>query len=214
LIGLNVLNELNAPNDDNRASFFFKRGKGSRFPKTYFAAPVQKQNAQDQLPAKPTASTPLVLKNESRVWSKRKNNGLLSHKRFITQSALNYSNGPQILSLVSHGAGRTGHIVSTGSDGCPDETISYPRCKSAIVSTALNQFPAKMNVKSESFRQKYIKSENSKIKLAQPFYPTRRRRAHICPVPASSQNESFDSIGFRKRIPRLVQTQIKRIRFA
>jgi hypothetical protein len=82
---LNVLNELNAPNDCNRDSFFAERGKVSRFPKTYFTAPVQKQIAQDLLPfpclpAKTKALTPFVFKNESHVWSKRKNPGFVSHK--------------------------------------------------------------------------------------------------------------------------------------
>jgi len=44
LNGLNALNELNAPNDCNRDYFFPEREKGSRFPKTYFTAPIQIQS--------------------------------------------------------------------------------------------------------------------------------------------------------------------------
>ena len=52
-------------------------------------------------------------------------------------------------------SGRIGHIVSTGSDGCPDETIgvaAVPTMQSGNCFNGPKLISRKMNVKSESFQ--------------------------------------------------------------
>jgi hypothetical protein len=113
LNGLNALNELNAPNNTNRDVFFLEREKASCFPKTYFMRPFKYKllrlsrstlrEGEGPVPpsqpkgptfahfprlfSKEAASISFVFEIESHVWSKRKMNGFVPHKRFLENVA-------------------------------------------------------------------------------------------------------------------------------